>query len=68
MIVASRYTSVSVPQQVAVDIMDVCVDGGTAGDATRGHVGVILRVNILKALPWHTWAELWGITIIDEDK
>lgn len=40
--------------------MDVGVDGGTAGDAARGHVGVILWVDILKALPWHTRAELWG--------
>lgn len=39
--------------------MDVGVYGGTAGDAARGHVGVILWVNVLKALPWHTWAELW---------
>lgn len=52
-------TSIPVPQQVSVDIMDVGVDGGAAGDATRGHVGVILRVNVLKALPRHTWAELW---------
>lgn len=40
--------------------MDVGVDGGTAGDTARGHVGVILWVDILKALPWHTGAELWG--------
>lgn len=40
--------------------MDVGVDGGTAGNAARGHVGVILWVDILKALPWHTRAELWG--------
>lgn len=40
--------------------MDVGVDGGTAWDAARGHVGVILWVNVLQALPWHTWAELWG--------
>lgn len=38
--------------------MDVGVDGGTAGDAARGHVGVILRVDVLKTLPWHTGAEL----------
>lgn len=38
--------------------MDVGVDGGTAGNTARGHVGVILGVNVLKALPWHTWAEL----------
>lgn len=38
--------------------MDVGVDGGTGGDAARGHVRVVLRVNVLKALPWHTWAEL----------
>lgn len=55
-------TSVPVPQQVAVDVMDVGVDGWTTGDTARGHVGVILRVDVLKALPWHTWAELYGAT------
>lgn len=39
--------------------MDVGVDGGTAGDAARGRVGIILWVDVLKALPWHTWAEFW---------
>ena len=53
----SVHTSIPVPQQVSVNVMDVGVDGGTAGDAARGHVGVILRVDVLKALPWHTWAE-----------
>lgn len=38
--------------------MDVGVDGGTAGDAARGHVGVILWVDVLKTLPGDTWAEL----------
>lgn len=38
--------------------MDVGVDGGTAGDAARGHIGVILGVDVLKAFPWHPWAEL----------
>lgn len=37
--------------------MDVGVDGGTTGDAARGGVGIILWVDVLKALPWHTWAE-----------
>lgn len=40
--------------------MDVGVDGGTTGDTARGHVGIILRVDVLKALPWHAWAEFWG--------
>lgn len=51
-------TSTPVPQQVAVDILDVGVDGGPTGDTARGHVGVSLRVNILEALPGHTGAEL----------
>lgn len=54
---ASAPTSVPVPQEVSVDVVDVGVDGGTAGDAAGGHVGVILWVDVLKALPWHTWAE-----------
>lgn len=54
---ASVHTSIPVPQQVSVDVMDVGVDGGTTGDAARGHVGIILRVDVLKALPWYTWAE-----------
>lgn len=57
-VLASVYTSVPVSQQVSIDVMDVGVDSGTAGDAARGHVGVILRVDVLKALPWHTWAKL----------
>lgn len=52
-------TSTPVPQQVAVDILDVSVDGGPTGDAARGHVGVSLRVDILETLPGHTRAELW---------
>lgn len=55
---ASLHTSVPVPQEVSIDVVDVGVDGGTAGDAARGHVGVILRVDVLKALPWDAWAEL----------
>lgn len=41
--------------------MNVCVNSGAAGDAARGHVGVVLRVDVLKALPWHAWAELCAI-------
>lgn len=52
------HTSVPVPQQVAVDVVDVGVDGGAAGDAARRHVGVVLRVNVLQALPRHARAEL----------
>ena len=48
--------------------MDVGVDGGTAGDAAGGHVGVILRVDVLKALPWHTWAELYGSKSFESKK
>ncbi|TNN71020.1 hypothetical protein EYF80_018836 [Liparis tanakae] len=44
---------------VSVDVVDVGVHGGAAGDAARGHVGVILGVDVLKALPRHTWAELY---------
>lgn len=54
----SLRTSVPVPQEVSIDVMDVGVDSWTTRDTARGHVGVILRVDILKALPWHTWAEL----------
>lgn len=43
--------------------MDVGVDGGPAGDAARGRVGVILWVDVLKALPWHTWAEFCQKTL-----
>lgn len=43
--------------------MNIRVNSGTAGDAARGHVGVVLRVDVLKALPWHTWAELCVIKI-----
>lgn len=56
---ASFHTSVPVSQEVSIDIVDVGVDGGTAGHAAGGHVGVILWVDILKALPRHTGAELW---------
>lgn len=56
---ASLHTSVPVTQEVSIDIVDVGVDGGTAGDAARGHVGVILWVDVLKALPRHAGAELW---------
>lgn len=52
-------TSTPVPHQVAVDILDVGVDGGPAGDAAGGHIRVGLRVNILEAFPRHTRAELW---------
>lgn len=55
---ASFHTSIPVPQEVSIDVVDVGVDGGTTGDAARGHIGVILWVDVLKALPWHTWAEL----------
>lgn len=51
-------TSTPVPQQVAVDILDVSVDGGPTGDAARGHVGVGLRVDILEALPGNARAKL----------
>lgn len=51
-------TSIPVSQQVTVDVVDVGVDGWTAGDAARGHIGVILRVDVLKAFPWHPGAEL----------
>lgn len=57
----SFRTSIPVTQQVSVDVVDVGVDGGTAGDTARGHVGVILRVDVLKALPWHAWTELCRI-------
>lgn len=57
-VLVSVRTSVPVTQQVSVDIVDVGVDGGTAGDAARGHVGIIFWVDVLKAFPWHTWAEL----------
>lgn len=52
------HTSIPISQQVTIDIVDVGVDSGTAGDTARGHIGVILRVNVLKALPRHPWAEL----------
>lgn len=52
-------TSTPVPQQVAVDILDVGVDGGPTGDTARGHVGVCLWVNVLEAFPGHTRAKLW---------
>lgn len=39
--------------------MDVSVDGRAAGHTAGGHVGVILGVNVLQALPWDTRAELW---------
>lgn len=54
---ASALTSIPVTKEVSIDVMDVGVNGGTAGDAARGHVGIILWVNVLKALPWHTGAE-----------
>lgn len=41
-----------------MDVLDVGVDGGATGNASWGHVGVVLRVNILQALPWHPRAEL----------
>lgn len=54
----SLHTSISVPKKVSIDIVDVGVDGGTARDTARSHVWVIFRVDVLKALPWYTWAEL----------
>ena len=51
-------TSTPVPQQVAVHVLNVGVDGGPIGDATWGHVGVRLGVNVLEALPRHAGAEL----------
>ena len=54
----ARCTSVAVPQQVSVDVVDVGVDGGAAGHAARGHVGVGLGVNVLQALPGDSRAEL----------
>lgn len=52
------HTSTPVPQQVAVDILDVGVDGGSTGDAAWSHVGVGLGVYILKALPGYTRTKL----------
>lgn len=51
-------TSASVPQQVAVHILDGGVDGGPAGHTTRGHIRVRLRVDVLETFPGHTGAEL----------
>lgn len=51
-------TSAPVPEQVAVDILDICVDGGSTGDAAGGHVGVSFRVDILEALPRYTRTKL----------
>lgn len=56
---SSILTSTPVPQQVAVDILDVGVDGGPTGDTAGGHVGVCLWVDILEAFPGNTRAELW---------
>lgn len=50
-------TSTPVSEQVAVDVLDVGVDGGSAGNASWGHVGVSLRVDVLQALPWYSGAE-----------
>lgn len=58
--VTSSFTSISVSQQVSIDVMDVGVDGGTAGDTAGGHVGVSFRVDVLQALPWHAWAKLYN--------
>lgn len=55
---APKLTSTSVPQQVAVDVLDVGVDGWPAGDAAWCHVGVSFRVNILETFPRNTRAEL----------
>lgn len=41
-----------------MDVLDVGVDGGAAGDTSWGHVGVVLGVDILQALPRHPRAEL----------
>lgn len=54
---ALTHTSTSVSEQVAVDVLDVGVDGGTAGNTSWGHVGVSLRVDVLQSLPWHSRAE-----------
>jgi len=56
----SALTSTPVAHQVAVNVLDVGVDGGPVGDAARGHVGVRLRVDVLEALPRHPGAELWS--------
>lgn len=55
---APALTSTSVSQQVAVDILDVGVDGGPTWDAAWGHVWISLRVDILETLPGNTRAEL----------
>lgn len=51
-------TSASVPQQVAVNVLDSGVDGGPTGHTTRGHIRVCLRIDILETFPGHTGAEL----------
>lgn len=55
---APVLTSAPVPQQVAVDILDVGVDGGSTGDTAGGYVGVSFRVDILEALPGYTRTKL----------
>jgi len=41
--------------------LDVGVDGGPTGDAARSHVGVILRVDILEALPRYPRTKLCNL-------
>lgn len=51
-------TSTPVSQQVAVNILNVGVDGGPTGNTPWGHIGVSLRVNILQSFPGHSWTKL----------
>lgn len=50
-------TSTPVSEQVAVDVLDVGVNGGSAGHTSWGHIGVSLRVDVLQSFPWHSRAE-----------
>lgn len=54
----SSLTSTSVAEQIAVDILDVRVYGGSARNAAWSHIRVGLWVDILEAFPGYAGAKL----------
>lgn len=51
-------TSTSVSQQIAVDILNVSIDGGPTRNTSWGHIRVSLGVDVLQSFPGHSWTEL----------